>query len=66
MLRKKCALWFVLVIGPPAETRMRPDHSHPAFSPDCKKLIFQSGHFTNGKRLNLMMVDLTKQAFWGK
>ena len=48
------------------ETRMRPDHSHPAFSPDCKKMIFQSGHFTNGKRLNLMMVDLTKQAFWGK
>lgn len=48
------------------ETRMRPDHSHPAFSPDCKKMIFQSGHFTNGKRLNLMMVDLTKQAFWEK
>jgi oligogalacturonide lyase len=39
---------------------MKPDHSHPAFGPDCNTLIFQSGHFTNGKRLNLMMVDLDK------
>ena len=40
------------------DTKMRPDHAHPSFSPDGKKLLFQSGHFTNGKRLNLMMIDI--------
>lgn len=40
------------------DTRMKPDHAHPSFSPDGRWLLFQSGHFTDGKRLNLMMVDL--------
>lgn len=42
-----------------SDTKMRPDHAHPSFSPDGTKLLFQSGHFTNGKRLNLMMVDIS-------
>lgn len=44
-----------------SDNRMKPDHAQPFFSPDGKKLCFQSGHFTNGKRLTLMMVDLEKQ-----
>lgn len=40
------------------DCRMKPDHAHPHFSPCGRYLLFQSGHFTNGKRLNLMMVDL--------
>lgn len=43
-----------------AHTRMKPDHAHPKFSPDGKYLIFQSGHYTQGKRLNLVLVDLTQ------
>lgn len=43
-----------------SDCRMKPDHAQPFFSPDGKKLCFQSGHFTDGKRLTLMMVDLTK------
>lgn len=40
------------------DCRMKPDHAQPHFSPDGRYLLFQSGHFTDGKRLNLMMVDL--------
>lgn len=42
-----------------SDTKMRPDHAHPSFSPDGTKVLLQSGHFTNGKRLNLMMVDIS-------
>lgn len=42
-----------------SDTKMKPDHAHPSFSPDGKKVLFQSGHFTNGTKLNLMMVDIT-------
>ena len=44
-----------------SDTKMRPDHAHPSFSPDGTKVLFQSGHFTNGKRLNLMMVDISRK-----
>ncbi len=40
------------------DCKMKPDHAQPHFSPDGKYLLFQSGHFTDGKRLNLMMVDV--------
>ena len=40
--------------------RMKPDHAQPFFSPDGTKLCFQTGRFSNGKRLNLIMVDLKK------
>lgn len=42
-----------------SDVKMKPDHAHPSFSRDNAKVLFQSGHFTNGKRLNLMMVDIT-------
>ncbi len=42
-----------------SDTKMRPDHAHPSFSPDGTKVLFQSGHFTGGKRLTLMMVDIS-------
>lgn len=45
------------------DCRMKPDHAHPHFSPCGRYLLFQSGHFTDGKRLNLMMVDL-EQLHW--
>lgn len=32
-----------------SDTKMKPDHAHPSFSPDGTKVLFQSGHFTNGK-----------------
>ena len=34
------------------------------FSPDGKKLCFQSGAYSDGKRLNLVMVDLTRLPFF--
>lgn len=42
-----------------SDTKMKPDHAHPSFSPDGTKVLFQSGHFTNGSKLNLMMVDIS-------
>lgn len=41
------------------DCKMKPDHAQPFFSPDGTKLCFQTGRFSNGKRLNLIMVDLT-------
>ena len=49
-----------------SDIKMAPDHGHPFFSPDGTKLCFQSGHYSDGKRLNLMMVDLTKLPFYHK
>lgn len=43
-----------------SDCRMKPDHAQPFFSPDGTKLCFQSGHFSDGQRLTLMMVDLTQ------
>lgn len=41
-----------------SDCKMKPDHAQPFFSPDGKKLCFQSGRFSDGKRLTLMMVEL--------
>lgn len=41
-----------------SDTKMRPDHAHPYFSPDGKRILFQSGHLSNGERLQLMMVNV--------
>ena len=38
--------------------KMRPDHAHPIFSRDSKRVLIQSGLLTNGKALNLMTVSL--------
>jgi oligogalacturonide lyase len=40
--------------------RMRPDHTHPIFSRDSKRVLIQSGMLTSGKALNLMTVTLTE------
>jgi oligogalacturonide lyase len=38
--------------------RMKPDHTHPIFSPDSKRILIQSGMLTDGKALNLMTVSV--------
>lgn len=47
-----------------SDCRMKPDHAQPFFSPDGTKLCFQSGRFSDGQRLSLVMVDLTKLPKW--
>lgn len=36
---------------------MKPDHAHPIFSSDSKRILIQSGLLSDGKNLNLMLVD---------
>ena len=43
-----------------SDLKMQPDHAQPFFSPDGTRLCFQSGHYSDAKRLNLVVVDLTK------
>jgi oligogalacturonide lyase len=38
--------------------KMRPDHTHPIFSPDSKRVLIQSGKLTDGKSLDLMVMDV--------
>jgi oligogalacturonide lyase len=38
--------------------RMKPDHTHPIFSPDSKRVLIQSGLLSEGKRLCLITVNL--------
>ncbi len=38
--------------------KMRPDHLHPTFKDDGSKILVQSGHFTNGSRLQLMLIPV--------
>lgn len=49
-----------------SDLKMAPDHAHPFFSPDGTKICFQSGHFSDGERLNLVMVDLTQLPFFNE
>jgi oligogalacturonide lyase len=42
---------------------MRPDHAHPNFSPDGKRILFQSGLLSDGKSLDLMTVELPPMVF---
>lgn len=35
---------------------MKPDHAHPTFSPDGRRILFQSGLFSGGTSLTLMTV----------
>ncbi len=41
--------------------RMRPDHTHPIFSPDSKRVLIQSGLLTDGKAMNLMVVQVPEE-----
>lgn|SRR5574344_1486001 len=47
-----------------SDLRMVPDHAQPFFSPNGRYICFQSGHYSDAKRLNLVMVDLTKLPFY--
>lgn len=38
--------------------RMRPDHTHPIFSPDSRRVAIQSGRFSDGKRLALVSIEV--------
>ena len=38
--------------------KMKPDHTHPIFSPDNKRVLIQSGHLSDGHHLDLMEVDV--------
>jgi oligogalacturonide lyase len=37
---------------------MAPDHEHPSFSPDSKRILIQSGRLTQGQRLSLVVVPV--------
>jgi len=37
---------------------MRPDHAHPTFSRDSKRVLIQSALLTDGKNLNLMVLNV--------
>lgn len=38
--------------------KMRPDHTHPIFSPDGRRVLIQSGRRSDGKSLDLMTVEV--------
>lgn len=38
--------------------KMRPDHAHPIFSPDSKRVLIQSGRLSDAKHLDLMSVEV--------
>jgi oligogalacturonide lyase len=38
--------------------KMIPDHTHPIFSLDSKRVLVQSGRLTDGKSLDLVIVDI--------
>ncbi len=41
--------------------KMKPDHTHPIFSPDSKRVLIQSGKPSDGKVLQLMEVELPEK-----
>lgn len=38
--------------------KMKPDHTHPTFSPDNKRILIQSGLLSDGKTLNLITITI--------
>lgn len=38
--------------------KMRPDHAHPTFSPDSKRILIQSGNLSDGASLDLMILQV--------
>lgn len=41
--------------------RMQPDHLHPTFSRDSKRILVQSGHLSNGENLDLMVMTIPQE-----
>lgn len=42
--------------------RMTPDHAHPTFSPDNRRILIQSGQLSDGKSLDLIVFKLPETA----
>lgn len=42
--------------------RMRPDHTHPIFSPDSSRVLIQSGLLSDGQHLDLMTIPVPVDA----
>lgn len=40
---------------------MKPDHAHPYFSTDSKKVLIQSGKLSDGKRLAILLIDIPEK-----
>lgn len=38
--------------------KMRPDHTHPIFSPDSRRVLIQSGRPSDGQVLDLMVIEI--------
>jgi oligogalacturonide lyase len=38
--------------------KMRPDHAHPTFHPDSRQILIQSGLLTDGRSLDLMVINI--------
>lgn len=38
--------------------KMKPDHAHPIFSPDSRRVLIQSGQLTDGRSLDLAVVEV--------
>ncbi len=41
-----------------ANHRMQPDHTHPSFSPDNSRMMIQSGYVSDGKKLDIVVVNI--------
>jgi oligogalacturonide lyase len=41
---------------------MKPDHTHPNFSPDGTRILVQSGMLSGGKSLDLMLIPVPETA----
>ncbi len=42
--------------------KMQPDHAHPTFSDDSRRIVFQSGHLSEGRSLDLMVIAVPDEA----
>ena len=40
---------------------MRPDHAHPVFSPDNKRIVIQSALLTQGQKMSLMVMNVPEK-----
>jgi oligogalacturonide lyase len=46
--------------------KMKPDHAHPTFDAASTKILIQSGHFTDGKRLSLIVLPIPAEILRAK
>ena len=46
------------VLPSPYDHKMKPDHAHPTFSPDGKRILIESGLLADGKSLDIMTINV--------